>query len=121
MNPLVTVLVNPDGSSRISRITKHGEEVIVPNREVRAIATHLWSRVVAETLSHSVLDDELREHLRRLQSPLPSLDEALRRVASLETRCEAIEKENTRLTSALKTAIQRLNVQPVVVPHARGQ
>ena len=48
--PLVTIHVSEDGL-RISRITEHGEEVVVPDLAIQMFAVRLWKQLCGGTLT----------------------------------------------------------------------
>ena len=46
-DPVITVHVTPEGV-RISKVTPHGEEVIEPDAEARAVAVLLWAKIARQ-------------------------------------------------------------------------
>lgn len=103
MNPVITIYYNADGTTRISRVTEHGEEVIQPNVEVAAICAAVWKQLAtgsypAETdILHDLparvreAVDAITEARVALVRPLERVDAVLRHLETIDTRLQRLE------------------------------
>jgi len=99
MDPMVTIHVTGEGV-RISKITVHGEEVVVPDMEIQAAATRLWGQIYAGSLTGyenfgSRLDDlasDLERARKDVLRPLDDLDRVVTELRDVRKRLEAIDE-----------------------------
>jgi exonuclease VII small subunit len=99
MDPMVTIHVT-DAGVRISKITVHGEEIVVPDMEIQAAATRLWGQIYAGSLTGyedfgarlEGVGRELQAGRDALERPLAALDAILAELRELRTRLSAVEE-----------------------------
>lgn len=96
MKTLVTI--NKDGDNvRISKVTAHGEEVLIPDVESKMLAMMLWQRLkVSDHLEHEPLFPSLNSLEKLVTSLVKEL--ALHRVA-LERHSHAMENWQEKQSS----------------------
>lgn len=113
---MVTVLCGPNGL-RISRVTPHGEEVIVPDVLAAAMGVMLWARVTEKDLvgwnvfdlspeaAKIILRQALGKPLEVLDSRQTALDRdhqsTLARIHDLETQVSLLRETASRLPTNL--------------------
>ena len=96
---VVTLFVSPDGATRVSRMTAHGEELLQPEPEIAAVCAGIYRRLAGG--AHTTTTDNSRL-VAALREVAGSIDQA--RIAVSEPLAQAAE-----IVTDLRALIQRLD------------
>lgn len=133
---VITLFVNSDGTTRVSRVTAHGEEVIQPNVEVAEICAHLYRRLAGGDFTGSGETERLKDALvaaansleaatAASQRPLAHLSSVVQELRAMKGRLDELERYlrvNTINPNTLKGWIDEVYLRhPVIVREIQGQ